>query len=331
MPFLSVHYFLINTIIDDGYFMNKRKFVYTVIFLIFMWILCIINLLCDYAHIIGRLAEMALKLMYITNNTEIASIIDDFGVDRIFLDLEIIGKVERQGHLDTVISRHSIDDVAKLRKVIKKGKLLVRCNPVHNAMQEEIDRIINDGADIIMLPFFKSANEVQKFLKCVDGRVKTCLLFETFEAVESADEILQLPGIDEVHIGLNDLHLEYGLTFMFELLTNGVVENLCKKLKKYGIPFGIGGIAALNKGVLPAEYIIAEHYRLGSGCAILSRSFCNFKNFDTKEEFAQNFLTGLSEIRGYEKVLANENDIFFENNRCMVFDCVKKIVEQIKI
>lgn len=273
---------------------------------------------------------MALKLMYITNDAEIASIIDDFGVDRIFLDLEIIGKVERQGHLDTVISRHSIDDVAKLRKVIKKGQLLVRCNPVHSAMQEEIDRIINDGADIIMLPFFKSVNEVQKFLDCVNGRVKTCLLFETSKAVELADEILQLHGIDEVHIGLNDLHLEYGLTFMFELLTNGVVENLCNKFKKYGIPFGIGGIAALNKGILPAEYIIAEHYRLGSGCAILSRSFCNSKKFDTKEEFAQNFLAAFSEIRGYEKVLANENNIFFENNRRMVCDCVKKIVDQIK-
>lgn len=295
-----------------------------------MYILCIINLVYVLMHVLWEVTKMALKLMYITNDTEIASMIDEFGVDRIFLDLEIIGKEERQGHLDTVISRHSIDDVAKLRKVIKKGKLLVRCNPVHNEMQKEIDRIINDGADIIMLPFFKSATEVQKFIECVGGRAKTCLLFETRQAVESADEILQLSGIDEVHIGLNDLHLDYGLTFMFELLTNGIVENLCEKFKKYGIPFGIGGIAGLNKGTLPAEYIIAEHYRLGSGCAILSRSFCNLKNFDNKEEFAQAFLTGLSEIRGYEKVLANENDIFFVNNRHMVCDCVRKIVEQIK-
>ena len=268
--------------------------------------------------------------MYITNNPQVAGIIDGYGVDRVFLDLEIIGKEKRQGHLDTVISRHSIDDVKKLKAVINKAQLLVRCNPVHDGMQAEIDRIVNDGADIIMLPYFKTADDVSKFLECVNGRAKTNLLFETPEAVENADSVLSLGGIDEVHIGLNDLHLGYGLTFMFELLTNGVAEKLCNKFKSYGIPFGIGGVAALNKGDLPAEYIIAEHYRLGSSCAILSRSFCNFKKFSSVEEFSAKFLKGLTEIRGYEKVLANENEIFFENNRLMVVDKVNGIVQRIK-
>lgn len=38
--------------------------------------------------------------MYITNRPEIAAIADSNGVDRIFLDLELIGKEERQGHLE---------------------------------------------------------------------------------------------------------------------------------------------------------------------------------------------------------------------------------------
>lgn len=37
-----------------------------------------------------------LKLMYITNVPEIASIADRAGVDRIFIDLERYGKEERQ-------------------------------------------------------------------------------------------------------------------------------------------------------------------------------------------------------------------------------------------
>ncbi len=273
---------------------------------------------------------MALKLMYITNSPEVASVIDAHGVDRIFLDLEIIGKDQRQGHLDTVISRHSIEDVARLRRVIKKGQLLVRCNPIHSGTPQEIERIINDGADIIMLPYFKTVQEVKTFLDCVRGRVTTSLLFETPEAVEVVDEILSLQGIDEVHIGLNDLHLGYGLTFMFQLLTNGIVEKLCEAFKKYGVKYGIGGIAALNRGTLPAEYIIAEHYRLGSGCAILSRSFCNQAHFDSFDEFSHTFLQRLTEIRGYEKVLANENEVFFANNKIMVAGIVDKIVEQIK-
>ena len=272
---------------------------------------------------------MALKLMYITNNPEVASLLDNQGVDRIFLDLEIIGKDQRQGHLDTVISRHSIDDVAKLRKVIKNGKLLVRCNPIHNDTKQEIDRIISDGADIIMLPYFKTVEEVNTFIDCVNGRATTCLLFETPEAVEFADEILSIKGIDEVHIGLNDLHLGYGLSFMFQLLTNGVVEGLCQTLKKYGIPFGIGGIAALNYGTLPAEYVIAEHYRLGSGCAILSRSFCNHTNFDNLDDFITTFQERLTEVKGYEKVLVNANEVFYANNKMMVAGIVDKIVEEI--
>lgn len=58
---------------------------------------------------------MSLKLMYITNQPEIAQIAESAGVDRIFADLEYIGKSDRQGGMDTVQSRHTIDDVKKSR------------------------------------------------------------------------------------------------------------------------------------------------------------------------------------------------------------------------
>ena len=60
---------------------------------------------------------MALKLMYITNDEKIAGIAEECGVNWIFIDLEINGKEARQGHMDTVISRHSIDDVRKIKQV----------------------------------------------------------------------------------------------------------------------------------------------------------------------------------------------------------------------
>jgi len=62
---------------------------------------------------------MPLKLMYITNDAEIAKIAENAGVDWIFVDLEINGKEERQGHLDTVISKHEISDVKKIKSVLK--------------------------------------------------------------------------------------------------------------------------------------------------------------------------------------------------------------------
>ena len=39
---------------------------------------------------------MPLKLMYITNRPDVAAIAERNGVDRIFVDMEYIGKAERQ-------------------------------------------------------------------------------------------------------------------------------------------------------------------------------------------------------------------------------------------
>lgn len=271
---------------------------------------------------------MTLKLMYITNNTDIASIAERSGVDWIFIDLEINGKEERQGHLDTVISRHHISDVKKVKETLKTSKLLVRVNPIFEGSKSEIDRVINDGAEIVMLPFFKYEEEVIKFINYVGGRAKTLLLLETPEAVESIDEILEVDGIDFIHIGLNDLHLGYEMTFMFELLADGTVENLCNKIKEKSIPYGFGGIAQLGEGDLSAEYVIPEHYRLGSSMAILSRSFCNVNNFNSKKEVEKIFDRGVTEVREYEEKLENMNRDFFEDNRSFVSEKVSFIKDQ---
>lgn len=270
-----------------------------------------------------------IKLMYITNEPEIAIIAENSGVDRIFIDLEINGKEERQGHLDTVISKHDINDVRKVKHVLNKAELLVRVNPIYEKSEEEINSVIEQGADIIMLPFFKTVAEVKEFIKLVNKRVKICLLCETPEAVECMDEILKQDGIDEIHIGLNDLHLGYKKKFMFELLTDGTVQNLCNKFKKTGIKYGFGGIARVGEGALPAEYIITEHYRLGSTIAILSRSFCNTKKITDTEEIQKTFEIGVEEIRKVEKEISRYNKEQFEENKKVVKEKVEKILSSI--
>ena len=273
---------------------------------------------------------MALKLMYITNRPEIAQIAQDAGVDRIFVDLEYIGKADRQGGMDTVQSRHTLEDVKRIARVIKKAELLVRVNPIHDATEqygsseEEIKAAIENGAKLIMLPFFKKLDEVKRFLQAVNKKAKTMLLIETPEAVEMIDALLELEGIDFIHIGLNDLSLGYGKTFMFELLTDGTVEKLCSKIRAKNIPYGFGGIAALGKGAVPAEMIIQEHYRLGSTCAILSRSFCDTNKMTDTDEINLTFTCGLREIRKFEA--ACEAGAFnFEENRKNLINAVKKI------
>lgn len=277
---------------------------------------------------------MALKLMYITNQPEIAQIAETAGVDRIFVDMEYIGKSERQGGMDTVQSHHTLQDIKKIAEAIDTAELLVRINPIHQAAEgyssskEEIDGAIENGAQILMLPYFKTADEVKTFVELVDGRVKTMPLVETPEAVEAIDEILKL-NIDEIFVGLNDLSLGNGKKFMFELLADGTVEHLCHKFARDGIPYGFGGIAALGKGLLPAEKIIAEHYRLGSTCVILSRSFCNTSQIQHMGKISSIFLNGVKEIREYEQTVAVHSD-FFKKNLDEVKQGVNAVLEVMK-
>lgn len=279
---------------------------------------------------------MALKLMYITNRTDIALIAQKAGVDRIFVDLEYIGKTDRQGGMDTVQSKHTLEDVKNIAQVLTTSELLVRINPIHEetneylGSQKEINKAIENGADILMLPYFKSAQEVRKFVSFVNKRVKTMLLVETIQAVECLDEILSIDGIDSIHIGLNDLSLGYGKQFMFELLTDGTVEKLCSKFREKNIPYGFGGIASLGKGTIPAEMIIKEHYRLGSVCAILSRSFCNVDKIKDMDVINSTFINGMRAIRDFECECEKCKDSFLANKR-EIEKAVKNIVnEEIK-
>ena len=274
---------------------------------------------------------MNMKLMYITNNPAVARIAEDAGVDWIFLDMEVIGKAFRQSGLDTVQNHHTIDDIKRIRKTISQSKLLVRINPIHDALEnytsskDEIEVAIEAGADILMLPYFKTVEEVKTFIHLVNGRAKTLLLLETVEAANLVDEILEVPGIDMIHLGLNDMHLELGMKFMFELLADGTVERLGDKIKAKGIPFGFGGIATLDGGALPGSMVLKEHVRLGSSMVIVSRSFCNTEIVTDLNEVKRIFDTGISGLRALEKEASQADTAYFEENRKAVVAAVNKI------
>ena len=280
---------------------------------------------------------MALTLMYITNNPVTAKIAQQAGVDRIWIDMEYIGKDKRQEGLDTVKNHHTAEDVKKLRPVVTTAELMVRVNPLHEATSEysdsksEIDSVLRYGADVIMLPMFHCAEEVRKFVSYVNGRAKVQLLVETAQAVENIDEILAVPGIDEIHIGLNDLHLAYNMDFMFELICGDVVNNLCRKIRDKGIKYGFGGIARVGYGMLPAEYIIAEHYHLGSTAAILSRGFCNANLVSDPTEIESIFIDGVKNIRLKEAEVSEFTEEQYQHNLSVIRTKVAEIIEKRKL
>lgn len=271
-----------------------------------------------------------LVVFYITNRPDVALIAEKNGVDRIWIDLETLGKEERQKDMNTVKSLHSVEDIRNIKPILSRAEMLVRINSWYEGSENEIEEVIDAGADIIMLPYWKSADEVRRFINAVNGRCKTTLLLETKEAVECIDEVLKDGGFDEIHIGLNDLHLSYGMSFMFEPLANGMVESLCNKFKAAGIPYGFGGIAKLGNGLLPAEKIIMEHYRLGSTRAILSRSFCDESKINDIDEIEQVFRESMKELRDYEMSMADMTKEDFVRNKTEVTKSVSEIVDRIK-
>jgi hypothetical protein len=265
--------------------------------------------------------------MYITNDLDIALIAQKYGVERVWIDLETLGKEERQKGLDAVKSHHTVDDIRKIKPHLTTSEMLVRVNHWFGGSEEEIEDVISAGADMIMLPYWKTAEEVRKFTEAVHGRCQTTLLLETKEAVECIDEVLDMGGFNEIHIGLNDLHLSYGLDFMFELLTNGTVETLCQKFKAARIPYGFGGIAKIGDGAVPAEKIILEHYRLGSTRAILSRTFCDNAKIVSLEEINRVFAVNMKELREYERFAASASEEVHNRNREDLGIAVKKVAE----
>src|SRR6188768_424899 len=114
-------------------------------------------------------------LTLFTNDIELARRADEAGINRIGLDLEMLGKAVRQQHLNTWISDHEENQLPALRQVLKKSKLFVRTNPPHPRLEEEIDRFVEAGAEVIMLPMFRTTEDAANFIEYIDGRAEVSL------------------------------------------------------------------------------------------------------------------------------------------------------------
>jgi hypothetical protein len=238
-----------------------------------------------------------LELIQITNDPAFARRCDAVGGFRLFVDLERMGKAQRQAGRNTFISAHALEDVARVKSVLRHSPLMVRVNPLHDGTREELDSVLRQGADLVMLPMFTRAEELKRFDALVAGRAPIVALLETAGALESLEEWIDTPGLAEVYVGLNDLHLSLGHRFMFEPLALGMVERVAQACRAHALRFGFGGIARLDEGLLPGRDVLAEHLRMGSGAVILSRTF-------HRAEAGLSFEEEVERLRAAERELA---------------------------
>ena len=268
-----------------------------------------------------------IDLITITNLPELAAKCDQLPGMRLFVDLERNGKAARQKGHDTFISTHHASDVGRIKAVLKQSKLMVRVNPIQMdnlaASKAEVDAVLNQGADMIMLPMFSLPAEIRAFAGLAAGRAPVVALLETSGALSSLNSWIDTPGIQEVFVGLNDLHLSLSCHFMFEPLLQGHVERVALAASARGLRFGFGGIARMDEGVLPGHDVLAEHMRLGSGAVILSRTFNRADTHAGEITFEQ----AVTSLRSAELDLGLRSTERIESDRLRTHQLIAELAE----
>jgi hypothetical protein len=271
-----------------------------------------------------------LTFLLVVNDPAIARHVCGFDGINPFVDLEEMGKQERQGHLSSWKSKQTAKDVTVIREAVPDAHLVVRINPLHDATPAEVDDVIARGADSVMLPMFHDGDTLCRFLDILNDRAAALPLFETAASVAGIPEILARTGLRQLHIGLNDLHLDLRCDFMFEPLASGYLEEPCAALRAAGVRFGIGGVARAGEGLVSPEVLLGEHVRLGSVGAILSQTF--HRNVQTLAELrdGMDFGAELAKLRAIYAAHRVAPASALEENRAETARRVAAVVKSIR-
>ena len=264
-----------------------------------------------------------MDFLQITNDPDMARRCDALPGMRLFVDLEVHGKAARQAGRNTFISTHQPQDVGRVKAELRRSQLMVRVNPLYEGTAAELDTVLTQGADLVMLPMFQTPEELRAFSRLVAGRAPVVALLETAGALHSLDAWVDTPGLSEVFVGLNDLHLSLGCAFMFEPLASGLVDRVSARVHSQGLRFGFGGIARLNEGLVPGRDVLAEHVRLGSAAVILSRTFHRPSEHNAA---AHGFEAEVAALRQAEGDLSKRTSQQVESDRSRIRGLIESVV-----
>jgi 2-keto-3-deoxy-L-rhamnonate aldolase RhmA len=158
---------------------------------------------------------------------------------------------------------------------LSRAALFARTEPLNSGSRDEVEHLLGLGVEVLMLPMFETADEVERFASLVGGRAHLVLLLETVGGLRELDAIVALDGVDEVHVGINDMALAMGLPNRFAVALCSEVEEAAATCRDAGVPFGIGGLGRVGDRSLPIDpdLLYAQYARLGATSALLSRAF----------------------------------------------------------
>ena len=248
----------------------------------------------------GAGEEPPFILTHLTDDPEEIKLAAAAGVERIGPDLETWKKEERQGGMGTRISSHDPEAIAAVVQSKGDAAPFCRVDPINEGSAAQIDHVIALGARYIMLPMFRTTQEVETFVQFIAGRARPVILVETVAATIRLPEILEVEGVTGVHIGLNDLRLDSRLGSRVELLLSPWLETICDRIRESGLPLHIGGVASMQDEDLPipGEPVLARMLELGAGGSLVTRVFSNrCRNLEDWERELAVLRTTVSKLR----------------------------------
>jgi hypothetical protein len=224
-----------------------------------------------------------------TADAALAAAADAAGIDRIGVDLEHLGKRERQQMRATWISPHAEEDLDAVRPALTRARLFARVNPMNPDIAREIEAVLARGAQVVMLPMAADARQAAELVRLVAGRATIVLLVEHVDAMKRIRDIVAVPGVDEIHIGLNDLAISLGLRNRWMALGGDLVTEASVIVREAGLRLGLGGIGRAGDARLPvpSDLVYAQYARTGARAALISRSFFDGGGADLTAEVAR--------------------------------------------
>ena len=210
-----------------------------------------------------------------TADPAVAATADAAGVDRVGVDLERRGKRRRQPDAGSWISPHRPTDLRRVAPVLRRAAAFARLDPWGPWTAGQVDDALSAGARVLMLPMVDGADPVARLVDVVAGRGSVVPLVELPAGLDRMADVCTVPGVEEVHVGLNDMARALGLGNRFRLLVDPAMVRACAVAVDQGVRLGVGGIGRAEGPALPvpADLVLASYPRLGATAALLSRSF----------------------------------------------------------
>ena len=227
-----------------------------------------------------------------TDDPILARAAEQAGIQRVGPDLETLGKLERQRGYGTWISTHHRERLPEIRCALSNARLFARTNPLHPGSAREVEDLLALGVEVLMLPMFQDPEEVARFCQLVAGRATTVPLLETKSAALAINELVAIDGIEEIHIGINDLALSLGARMRFEVLRSGLLADVARTVRQAGLRLGIGalGKAGDRSMPIPSDLLYAKFAELDVGAALLARTFIS--RLDSAEDMRREVQRG---------------------------------------